>query len=236
MRTAASASTAPTAVVPWVAMPPRFPTRAAPSKSPSRAFPVSVAVACPPASTPVPTPSRLTWVTVLVGDGLGSLTTVSIGYASLILGFSLKGSELAAMDRASARWALKPLTPWSPPRSPRDRQAQPRTGDSISIPVSRCSEDRGWDAFRSEVRLFEIDLVEGDALGTATGSLGSLAGTSAERPYRRMLCSRRFRRLVAGRGSVVAPLDPGEDRRFVARERHPPEDTVPGPRSPWNPP
>jgi len=34
---------------------------------------------------------------VLVGYGLGALITVSIGYASLILGFSIEGSELAAI-------------------------------------------------------------------------------------------------------------------------------------------
>ncbi|MEM1022592.1 MAG: OPT/YSL family transporter [Myxococcota bacterium] len=45
-------------------------------------------------SSPYP---ELTWVAVLVGYGLGALITVSIGYASLILGFSIEGSELAAI-------------------------------------------------------------------------------------------------------------------------------------------
>jgi putative OPT family oligopeptide transporter len=40
---------------------------------------------------------ELTWVAVLVGYGLGALITVAIGYASLILGFSIEGSELAAI-------------------------------------------------------------------------------------------------------------------------------------------
>jgi len=34
---------------------------------------------------------------ILVGYGLGALITISIGYASLILGFSIEGSELAAI-------------------------------------------------------------------------------------------------------------------------------------------
>lgn len=40
---------------------------------------------------------ELTWTGVLVGYALGSLITISIGYASLILGFSIEGSELAAI-------------------------------------------------------------------------------------------------------------------------------------------
>ncbi len=40
---------------------------------------------------------ELTWSGVLVGYGLGALIAVSIGYASLILGFSIEGSELAAI-------------------------------------------------------------------------------------------------------------------------------------------
>ena len=40
---------------------------------------------------------ELTWPGVLVGYALGALITVSIGYASLILGFSIEGSELAAI-------------------------------------------------------------------------------------------------------------------------------------------
>ena len=40
---------------------------------------------------------ELTLPSVLVGYGLGTLIAVSIGYASLILGFSIEGSELAAI-------------------------------------------------------------------------------------------------------------------------------------------
>jgi putative OPT family oligopeptide transporter len=40
---------------------------------------------------------ELTITSVLVGYGLGILIAVSIGYASLILGFSIEGSELAAI-------------------------------------------------------------------------------------------------------------------------------------------
>jgi len=40
---------------------------------------------------------ELTLTSVLVGYGLGTLIAVSIGYASLILGFSIEGSELAAI-------------------------------------------------------------------------------------------------------------------------------------------
>ena len=40
---------------------------------------------------------ELTWHAILVGWGLGILIAVSIGYAALILGFSIEGSELAAI-------------------------------------------------------------------------------------------------------------------------------------------
>lgn len=40
---------------------------------------------------------ELTWTGVLVGYAIGALITISIGYASLILGFSIEGSELAAI-------------------------------------------------------------------------------------------------------------------------------------------
>ncbi|NBC16622.1 MAG: oligopeptide transporter OPT family protein [Bacteroidetes bacterium] len=40
---------------------------------------------------------ELTWQALLVGYGLGILIALSIGYASLILGFSIEGSELAAI-------------------------------------------------------------------------------------------------------------------------------------------
>ncbi len=40
---------------------------------------------------------ELTWPAILVGWLLGSLIAISIGYASLILGFSIEGSELAAI-------------------------------------------------------------------------------------------------------------------------------------------
>jgi len=40
---------------------------------------------------------ELTLTAVLVGYGLGTLIAISIGYASLILGFSIEGSELAAI-------------------------------------------------------------------------------------------------------------------------------------------
>jgi putative OPT family oligopeptide transporter len=40
---------------------------------------------------------ELTLTAILVGYGLGALITLSIGYASLILGFSIEGSELAAI-------------------------------------------------------------------------------------------------------------------------------------------
>ena len=40
---------------------------------------------------------ELTWEAILVGWFLGAIIAVSIGYASLILGFSIEGSELAAI-------------------------------------------------------------------------------------------------------------------------------------------
>jgi putative OPT family oligopeptide transporter len=49
-----------------------------------------------PAAAEGPYP-ELTWTGVLVGYAIGSLITISIGYASLILGFSIEGSELAAI-------------------------------------------------------------------------------------------------------------------------------------------
>jgi putative OPT family oligopeptide transporter len=40
---------------------------------------------------------ELTWAAILVGYFLGTLIAISIGYAALILGFSIEGSELAAI-------------------------------------------------------------------------------------------------------------------------------------------
>jgi putative OPT family oligopeptide transporter len=40
---------------------------------------------------------ELTWTAILVGYFLGVIIAISIGYASLILGFSIEGSELAAI-------------------------------------------------------------------------------------------------------------------------------------------
>lgn len=40
---------------------------------------------------------ELTWQAIIVGYFLGAIITLSIGYASLILGFSIEGSELAAI-------------------------------------------------------------------------------------------------------------------------------------------
>ncbi|MCB1033964.1 MAG: OPT/YSL family transporter, partial [Acidobacteria bacterium] len=40
---------------------------------------------------------EITWPAVIVGWFLGALIAVSIGYASLKLGFSIEGSELAAI-------------------------------------------------------------------------------------------------------------------------------------------
>ena len=50
--------------------------------------------------TPAPATGRypeLTWTAVIVGWFLGCIIAVSIGYAALILGFSIEGSELAAI-------------------------------------------------------------------------------------------------------------------------------------------
>jgi len=48
-----------------------------------------------------PAPARpypeLTWIAVVIGWFLGAIIAVSIGYAALILGFSIEGSELAAI-------------------------------------------------------------------------------------------------------------------------------------------
>lgn len=40
---------------------------------------------------------EFSWVAIVVGWGIGSLLTVSVAYASLVLGFSVEGSELAAI-------------------------------------------------------------------------------------------------------------------------------------------
>ena len=40
---------------------------------------------------------ELTWTALFVGYGIGTLITISVGYASLILGFSIEGSEVAAI-------------------------------------------------------------------------------------------------------------------------------------------
>lgn len=40
---------------------------------------------------------ELTWVAVVVGWFLGVIIAISISYAALILGFSIEGSELAAI-------------------------------------------------------------------------------------------------------------------------------------------
>ena len=40
---------------------------------------------------------ELTWTALFVGYGIGTLIAISIGYASLILGFSIEGSEVAAI-------------------------------------------------------------------------------------------------------------------------------------------
>ena len=51
---------------------------------------------------------ELTWPAILVGYLLGSIIAVSIGYAALILGFSIEGSELAAiLGWAILRGALR---------------------------------------------------------------------------------------------------------------------------------
>ena len=49
-----------------------------------------------PASGARPYP-ELTWLAVVIGWFLGAIIAVSIGYAALILGFSIEGSELAAI-------------------------------------------------------------------------------------------------------------------------------------------
>ncbi len=48
-------------------------------------------------ATPVRPYPELTWIAVIVGWILGVVIAVSIGYAALILGFSIEGSELAAI-------------------------------------------------------------------------------------------------------------------------------------------
>jgi len=50
--------------------------------------------ASPPHARPYP---ELTWTAVIVGWFLGIIIAISIGYAALILGFSIEGSELAAI-------------------------------------------------------------------------------------------------------------------------------------------
>jgi uncharacterized oligopeptide transporter (OPT) family protein len=40
---------------------------------------------------------EITWAAILVGYGIGAIIAVSIGYLSLKLGFSIEGSELAAI-------------------------------------------------------------------------------------------------------------------------------------------
>jgi putative OPT family oligopeptide transporter len=40
---------------------------------------------------------EFTWVAIIVGWAIGALITVSVAYASLVLGFSIEGSELAAI-------------------------------------------------------------------------------------------------------------------------------------------
>ena len=49
------------------------------------------------ATTPTKPYPELSWVAVIVGWILGVIIAVSIGYAALILGFSIEGSELAAI-------------------------------------------------------------------------------------------------------------------------------------------
>jgi uncharacterized oligopeptide transporter (OPT) family protein len=53
-------------------------------------------IASPSAATGRPYP-ELTWAAVVVGWILGVIIAISIGYAALILGFSIEGSELAAI-------------------------------------------------------------------------------------------------------------------------------------------
>ena len=52
---------------------------------------------------------ELTWVAVIVGWILGVIIAVSIGYAALILGFSIEGSELAAILGFGARALSKTI-------------------------------------------------------------------------------------------------------------------------------
>ncbi|MBL8892331.1 MAG: OPT/YSL family transporter [Planctomycetaceae bacterium] len=40
---------------------------------------------------------ELTWTAIMVGWGLGTLITISVAYAALVVGFSIEGSELAAI-------------------------------------------------------------------------------------------------------------------------------------------
>ena len=40
---------------------------------------------------------ELTWVALVTGWFIGAIIAVAIGYAALILGFSIEGSELAAI-------------------------------------------------------------------------------------------------------------------------------------------
>ena len=50
----------------------------------------------PPAAVARPYP-ELTWVALVTGWFIGVIIAVAIGYAALILGFSIEGSELAAI-------------------------------------------------------------------------------------------------------------------------------------------
>ena len=49
---------------------------------------------------------ELTWTAVGVGWILGVIIAISIGYAALILGFSIEGSELAAILGFGIAFAL----------------------------------------------------------------------------------------------------------------------------------
>ena len=51
----------------------------------------------PPSSVTGRAYPELTWTAVVVGWILGVIIAISIGYAALILGFSIEGSELAAI-------------------------------------------------------------------------------------------------------------------------------------------
>lgn len=59
-------------------------------------MPVSVSVDTAQVVRHGPYP-ELTWAAILVGYFLGVIIAISIGYAALILGFSIEGSELAAI-------------------------------------------------------------------------------------------------------------------------------------------